>query len=128
MRPLLPQLLAAPAAAGLLFLLPPSIAQANTDSSRPLWPDAVRNLLNLAGNPDISNQELRKEILTLIEDKFDDNDSIQNKIDNLRDQIQNQASNDMKNILDEIKNLSKEFRIIRLSSTKQDLRNLEKSL
>ena len=129
MRPLLPQLLAAPAAAGLLFLLPPSIAQANTDSSRPLWRELVGNLLKLVEDEDISNKDLKQEILSLIEKKSDDNISIQNQIDDLRGQIQNQASNDTKSILDEIKeNLSKEFRIIRLASTKQDLRKLEKKL
>ena len=111
----LPRLLAAPTLAGLLFLIPPSIAQPNSDNSPSPWNNFIVNLLKLL-QEDISNKQLKDEILDLLEDKSDDNVTIQSQIDDLREQLKNQASSDTKDILDEIEKLSTKLSNIETSA------------
>ena len=97
------QLLAAPTLAGLLFLLPPSIAQTHTNSTQSnLWQRIGTSILNLFG--DISNEELKDEISTLLDtarNLIDDN------IKNLIDEIEKRQVTDVKNILDKLDELDK---------------------
>ena len=98
----LSRLLAAPTVAGLLFLLPPSIAQPNSGNSTSSWSNFIEDIVKLFQNKDISVEELRNQIIKSTE------------------LIRNQSNTDQEVILDEIKELSTKLDDIETSVLKEE--------
>ena len=129
----LAQLLAAPTAAGMLFLTcVPSIAQGQKSSSQMSPVQQIVNwVLNSLNNESTLDKETFKELLNFIVNFVEPNDDkTLTEIKLLRERIDSQANNDMKSILDGIENLSQEFekikaRVYSLPKTKDLRQSLE---
>ena len=98
----LSRLLAAPTVAGLLFLIPPSIAQTNSDNSPSPWSTFFENVLALFQDKSIPIEDLKSQIIKQVEI--------------LTELIKNQANADKKIILSEIEELSKKLSNIETSA------------